>query len=602
MSPAMRPLVNEQVLTSRGMARRRVHPLVGVLAGVLIAAVFIAFFLSLYRTPDTAVEVKPHAVLHVPGESEKRLVSLPFYDNSSRNRGFRAGEYRLDLELDVPSGLLASGVPAALVFPYIGGNAMSLKLNGQWLGSTGEMVSARSSIWNAVKVFRIPPGVLAGQNTVEVILRGTYEAGIIKIPYLVDTNVHAVRLLLLRFVSDSAIWYLCGAIMILGITVGIMGLACMPDLDPRLILGIACVASAVFMTDFLKFEYLPLPLIAFKKLVVVLRHVSGVLFTLGILRLMSRKIDLYARIFIGVQVVCILAILFVPKTIQNLKWLYDRTYLTFLPFPVYLFFLMVVERKSAAGHLAVLFGATVGVCAAMRDGLAAFLWPHTVLISHYGFMVLVLSVSAYVVIDMAERNRQLVLETRRALRYREASMHDPLTGVFNRNALSILEEGIAGPVAVLVADVDDLKHLNDRFGHAFGDRVLQDFSSILKRISHPGDTVIRSGGDEFLLLLHRCDKNIMDSFITRIKYEASCSRLVAESFCPEQESLSIQGNGYSQTPGPGAHKEQIVGYSVSIGAAYQSGALTLDVAGFRSLVSLADSEMYLDKRRNKHQV
>ncbi|MBU1050029.1 sensor domain-containing diguanylate cyclase [Candidatus Bipolaricaulota bacterium] len=86
--------------------------------------------------------------------------------------------------------------------------------------------------------------------------------------------------------------------------------------------------------------------------------------------------------------------------------------------------------------------------------------------------------------------------------------HDPLTGVFNRYALSEVIEQEASraqryqhPIGVLMIDVNRLKEVNDRFGHSTGDRVLKVVADVLSSSVRSSDYVVRFGGDEFLLLL-----------------------------------------------------------------------------------------------------
>lgn len=88
------------------------------------------------------------------------------------------------------------------------------------------------------------------------------------------------------------------------------------------------------------------------------------------------------------------------------------------------------------------------------------------------------------------------------------SMHDPLTGLPNRR---LLMEKLAHAVArnqrfgtmcaVLFIDVDNFKQVNDRHGHAFGDRYLQVVGTRMRDCLRATDTVARLGGDEFVVLL-----------------------------------------------------------------------------------------------------
>ncbi|WP_394790676.1 GGDEF domain-containing protein [Rhodoferax sp.] len=85
--------------------------------------------------------------------------------------------------------------------------------------------------------------------------------------------------------------------------------------------------------------------------------------------------------------------------------------------------------------------------------------------------------------------------------------HDPLTGLLNRRALTIVERRIArqslfDPKSfVLVVDLDHFKAINDTHGHATGDEVLRRASSAMRNLLRRDDDVMRWGGEEFLVCL-----------------------------------------------------------------------------------------------------
>jgi diguanylate cyclase (GGDEF)-like protein len=95
---------------------------------------------------------------------------------------------------------------------------------------------------------------------------------------------------------------------------------------------------------------------------------------------------------------------------------------------------------------------------------------------------------------------------------RQISLHDALTGLPNRTLLvqrldhAILRCGRSGKmVAVLFADLDDFKSINDSYGHHVGDELLVVVSERLTRALRPGDTVARLAGDEFVVLCEDID-------------------------------------------------------------------------------------------------
>ena len=90
------------------------------------------------------------------------------------------------------------------------------------------------------------------------------------------------------------------------------------------------------------------------------------------------------------------------------------------------------------------------------------------------------------------------------------SVRDPLTGAFNRRHLNagLLEQEINramrqnAPLTIIMCDLDGFKAINDTHGHQAGDTLLQDFARMLLTMTRDGiDTVVRYGGEEFLLVL-----------------------------------------------------------------------------------------------------
>ena len=86
---------------------------------------------------------------------------------------------------------------------------------------------------------------------------------------------------------------------------------------------------------------------------------------------------------------------------------------------------------------------------------------------------------------------------------RRDALYDSLTGSLNRRAFAEgvgLEMARATFGAVVVLDMDNLKHVNDSAGHACGDELLQHLAGTLRTVVRPSDRLYRWGGDEFLLL------------------------------------------------------------------------------------------------------
>ncbi|MBI1948777.1 MAG: diguanylate cyclase [Deltaproteobacteria bacterium] len=107
--------------------------------------------------------------------------------------------------------------------------------------------------------------------------------------------------------------------------------------------------------------------------------------------------------------------------------------------------------------------------------------------------------------EVARRTEEL---QRANERLEKVALTDPLTGLFNRRyldqtlALEITRQRRAGrPFAVLMLDLDNFKHYNDKHGHPRGDELLRRLARILTEALRGSDVVARIGGEEFLVLL-----------------------------------------------------------------------------------------------------
>ena len=101
---------------------------------------------------------------------------------------------------------------------------------------------------------------------------------------------------------------------------------------------------------------------------------------------------------------------------------------------------------------------------------------------------------------------------------------DGLTGLANRRrgeevlAVEIARaERFGGPVALVLADLDGFKGVNDRHGHATGDDVLREFADVLRETARDVDLVCRWGGEEFVLLLPGTDADGAAQLAERVR-------------------------------------------------------------------------------------
>lgn len=164
----------------------------------------------------------------------------------------------------------------------------------------------------------------------------------------------------------------------------------------------------------------------------------------------------------------------------------------------------------------------------------------------------------------------------------EISNRDSLTGVYNRNFVYEMVEGIIEEYrrndklfSVAIIDIDDFKRINDNFGHQIGDEVLIGFAKIIDEDLRSYDILGRYGGEEFILIINH--SSIEESY------------LVIERILNAVRKNTFVFN---------AHKIKIT-FSAGISSCQE---LEKQDVSIDNLVEIADKRMYLAKRNGKNKI
>lgn len=229
---------------------------------------------------------------------------------------------------------------------------------------------------------------------------------------------------------------------------------------------------------------------------------------------------------------------------------------------------------ASLATLWLLYGIAFGMGA---GGIGSPRWAEAV-VSFNTYFDLLLNISlgfAMVVLLMEDAKRE-VDDAQGELRVahdqlRRAALYDPLTDSLNRRAF---EQGVGLEMArgtfgtVVIADLDNLKAVNDSFGHAAGDRLLRQCADLLRSTLRPYDKLYRWGGDEFLLVIPSA---------RGVDVEARLGDVLGRA-----EPIEV------------ANAHQTVTLEVSLGAADYTSA-----EGLEESIELADHAMYRQKHLRK---
>jgi diguanylate cyclase (GGDEF)-like protein len=226
------------------------------------------------------------------------------------------------------------------------------------------------------------------------------------------------------------------------------------------------------------------------------------------------------------------------------------------------------EEMSAAAVPLIRDNVVVGALTVARGGLARpFTGPELEILAILGHQAALAVSNAFLHADVTD-----------------ASLRDPLTGLFNRRFLDESFERLSAErsrmapssrpaVAAILFDLDQFGAFNKEHGHRIGDSVLRSFASVLRRRMRKGDLVARYGGEEFLVLLPGTNRE-------------SASR-IAEEIRLEFRTVAIAGIGGD-----------------ALGATVSAGCSELDRTqwDYSSLVERADVGLAMAKLGGRDQV
>jgi diguanylate cyclase (GGDEF)-like protein len=168
-----------------------------------------------------------------------------------------------------------------------------------------------------------------------------------------------------------------------------------------------------------------------------------------------------------------------------------------------------------------------------------------------------------------EKTKTSILREKEQLLYTDA-----LTNVYNRNyyndKVKDKLDDCEYPQTIIVSDINNLKTVNDNYGHLIGDELLKSFADTLRQAFPKCKLILRMGGDEFHLILENTNEEQVIREISKVK------RIISEKYLKVDK-----------------HK------TIKISAAFGYATRKCSVEKIDSIIALADKKMYEDKKKIK---
>ncbi len=401
--------------------------------------------------------------------------------------------------------------------------AYGIYFNNTFLGSVGDMKTARSNIWNSMNCFFIDKNMVQQDNELRIEMNSLYDIGLSSMPiYIVDISNLNKQLGRTKFFTEGINLISIGLTIFSSIIVFLLFWISTPRNTSYLYFSAALFFLAIFTLDYTTFYSLPFSYFTYKKLIFLALYLSVAAASMGIYKFFHHKTDMIIAI---VTIVGIIFFEIVSKDMITFKNIYN--YYNVIIIINILSWLHTTYKNLKKSEEAKMFfiGNILFLLFAALD-VYRTISGHAFNLSTlfiYAFIFSMISIILFFSEHLNKEKQLYSVNIERKKSY-EASITDGMTELYNRAYMTDMMKKATPPYSVVMLDIDNLKKVNDSFGHRYGDAVICHVASNLKKNIRSNDLTFRYGGDEFFAILFGCTaesaKKTMMTVVDSI--EANC--------------------------------------------------------------------------------
>ena len=401
-------------------------------------------------------------------------------------------------------------------------SAYELYAGGQLLGGVGKLPPLSEITYDRHRVMAIPRSAITDDGRLVLAIRiwggdqaavQAWSAGPVSGEYILGEYQ---SLLMGAFIGETMGLLFCALILAFG-CYHLYIHARNRSLETYLWFGLAAINIAVYGLMLTQWKYLlDVSFLAMKKIEFGAIYLFPAIGIQLVWSLLQRPVPPWLRIYQWSFVALAVVVVAIPGHrihYQTLHW--EQLWL----FPVLAYTPYVIVQEVRAGNAearTVAFGTALFLAACINDLLIDLAHLDTVRLAPMGFLAILVSMAA----SMANRFTGMFSELEAKVAERTAELSeanemlaraarvDHHTGLLNRRGFAEEAEieiqrvcRTGREFSVVLADVDNFKQFNDRYGHACGDHVLKQVAALLQDRTRELDRVARWGGEEFILLL-----------------------------------------------------------------------------------------------------
>jgi diguanylate cyclase (GGDEF)-like protein len=443
---------------------------------ILAIIIFILFFFMLYLPIQPAGNIIEDGWI-LANTNQQVPIQLPYQKNIS------------DIETVVLSNTISYSEGDVIIFTWLRGQAVEIKLNGNIIYTIGNPAEPTANIWNDAFLIQLPEPA-AEENLLEIhITSASFPISVTIPPYIIENNHAQWKVSLIDLVYNNFLLASIGGAFVIGnILIG-LSLTAKKGWSAEVFMGLASILGAIESFDYVyRISTINLPIfLVSKKILMVAGYLGVFAFVVGLEKYYRGKLTISK--YVSIPTVITVLVLSVQNDLINFSNLITSFNFLFLAEMVIAIVLITSGKRGKDWLIIPAMWLILGLLQIIAIQVFNLPWPY---VMQY---VVLLSTGIFGFNLLIEFNR--IYSEKRDLE--EKIDIDTLTTAYNRNKLEKTQPNQYD--VLILMDLDNFKSYNDRYGHQQGDQLLIKVTNIVKNNLRQQDLVVRYGGDEFLILL-----------------------------------------------------------------------------------------------------
>lgn len=389
-----------------------------------------------------------------------------------------------------------------LVINSVHSNAINVRFNNQLIINEGDMTEGFSMLRAGFVHGTIEKALIKDTNTLHITTYASFRTGTFN-PVIISENIHGNRnIFLLRLFNERLVALGIGLVIMSGLFSLFIYFLNRRDNVFLLWLSLGTLFTGGYLWDYLTMQHLSVDYLIIKKLLLLSLSIGILFYGLALYSLLKKKF------IITLPVMQLIYYLVISSTSTNMiDFRYSYNYFFFAIIAVVVFLLIVTLKHYKKNntvfvmllHFSTIF--TLGMLSLFKGFKLSYYSLSTPI-----FIIFVVGLLPLIITYVLFLEKDIKLQEEKKLKKQAVTqaITDGLTGAYNNYYLKQQLNQLDDHSVIAILDLDNLKPINDTYGHLAGDYVLCYLTDTINQYIRETDILCRYGGDEFIIIFKDC--------------------------------------------------------------------------------------------------